>query len=63
MLKRPLKLKQTYTLLIHSVYIYYEVELHYGEISFDTSLCMYILPISSVFVLKTIELNCAFVCI
>ena len=37
MLKRPLKLGQTFTLLIHNVYIYYlyyEVELHYVEISF-----------------------------
>ena len=53
MSKTPLKLEQTFTLLIHNVYIYYlyyEVELHYVEISFDTSLCMCILPISSVFV-------------
>ena len=37
MLKKPLKLGQTFTLLIHNVYIcylYYEVELHYVEISF-----------------------------
>ena len=53
-LKRPLKLGQTFTLLIHNAYtyyVYYEVELQYVEISFDTSLCMCILPISSVFVL------------
>ena len=54
MLKRPLKLGQTFMLLIHNVYIfylYYEVEVHYVEISYDTSLCMCILQISSVFVL------------
>ena len=44
MLKRPLKLGQTFMLLIHNVYIYYlyyEVELHYVEISFDTNLYVY----------------------
>ena len=40
--------------------VYYEVELHYVEIYFDTSLCMCILPISSVFVLYAIELICTF---